>query len=207
MACRGKSEPAKSPSPATLAIVYPGWEVWIGNDDIVPEGDPSRYPGVLKPLEAGFAKIDLAALAPAGSQGLIVVYADKPMLRVPLGPITNLTSKAFGTQKDYDGMQGLGLVRGIEFAVSELAKAPAGKKLLIVLSDDHDTNDDAARGELAALKQRTGTLGIEVVALLYKTELSVPVTVISSLTDNVKTEVSGESLATDMARAFEHLNQ
>src|SRR5262249_41785647 len=33
-----------------IAIVLNGWEIWIGNDDVLPEDDPSRYPGVLKAL-------------------------------------------------------------------------------------------------------------------------------------------------------------
>ena len=34
-----------------LAIVYNGQEIYVGNDDLVPEEDPSRYLGVLKGMQ------------------------------------------------------------------------------------------------------------------------------------------------------------
>src|SRR5215470_5097553 len=49
-----------------IAIVMNGWEIWIGNDDVLSEGDPSRFPGVLKSLEAALDKVNFKDAGPAG---------------------------------------------------------------------------------------------------------------------------------------------
>src|SRR5262249_53764470 len=50
-----------------IVLVMNGWEMWIGNDDVLPEGDPSRFPGVLKSLEAALDKVSFKDAGPAGS--------------------------------------------------------------------------------------------------------------------------------------------
>ena len=50
-----------------VAIVMNGWEIWIGNDKILPEDDPSRYPGVLESFEQALDKVDFKSAGPPGS--------------------------------------------------------------------------------------------------------------------------------------------
>jgi hypothetical protein len=201
----GHHEAAKPPAaPPIVALVYSGWELFMGNDDVVPVEDPSLYPGVLKALAAGLDKADLAHAMPAGSQGLIVTYADKPILRVPLTPVANLTGVVLGTQKDYFRTTGNELVRGLVLAVDALEKAPAGPKYLVVVSDGNDTNNEQAKAQLAALKQRVAKLGIAVTSLIYKTQLSGPDNVVTAFAEST-TAASADALQADLAHALGHL--
>jgi hypothetical protein len=201
-----KADKTAKPAPYTVAIVFCGWEIWIGNDQIraIPADDPSRHPGALNAIAAGLDKADLAHTAPAGSQGMIVVYADRPMIRIPTGPIANLTGEALGTQKDYYGMIGVELVGGVVLAVDQLEKAPAGQKLLVVLSDGNDTNNEQAKVQLAALKKRVATLGIEVTSIVYKSALSGDGNVIAALTDHTEIASSADALTAAVVHALGH---
>ena len=67
-----------------IAIVMNGWEIWIGNDDILPEGDPSRFPGVLKSLEAALDKVSFKDAGPPGSLGVVITYADSATTRIAM---------------------------------------------------------------------------------------------------------------------------
>jgi hypothetical protein len=190
--------------PYALALVYSGWEIWIGNDTQLPADDPSRFSGALKAIEAALDQADLSHTAPAGSQGLAVVYDDKVTVRVPLGPIAGLTGTALGTQKDYYNHKGLELVRGITAAVDQLEKAPAHKKHLIVVSDGNDTNNQEAGEALKALKQRAATLGIDVSSVIFKSGMSGAGNVMAKLTDHSTTSVSEGALTADLVHAIGH---
>jgi len=204
-ACSGASSPTSTKdkaAPVSVAIVYCGWELWIGNDQLLPAEDPSRYPGVLGAMKTALDQADLAHAMPPGSQGMLIEYSNQASVRVPLGPIANLTGAALGTQKDYYGTQGSELVRGVTLAVDQLEKAPAGKKQLIVLSDGNDTNNEAAKVELVKLKQRVHNLGIEVTSIIYKTAMSDQASVIAALTDHTTTAPTAGSVTTDLVHAI-----
>ncbi|HEY0195836.1 MAG TPA: hypothetical protein VGC42_32200 [Kofleriaceae bacterium] len=199
--------PTPPPAPVggtTIALVYSGWEIWIGNDDVTPADDPVHYPGALKALKAGLDQADLAHTLPAGSQGLVITYTNKAVIRVPLGPVANLTSAALGTQKDYVDTKGSELVAGIQLAIDQLEKAQTSKKQLIVLSDGNDTNNEAAKPALALLKKRAAGLGISVDSIVYKSALSNDPNITTSLTAQSTTANSADLIAQALVHAIQH---
>lgn len=182
-----------------IAIVMNGWEIWIGNDDVLPEGDPSRFPGVLKSLEAALDKVQFKDAGPAGSVGAVITYADNAVVRIPMGPLDRITGSALGTQKDYYGTQGVELVKGVDLALTELHKVQASRKVLIVVCDGLDKNMDAAKGQLTALKSRASGDQIQTFAIIYKGGMSGDGNVISTMIPSTQTVNSADNIATAIA--------
>lgn len=60
-------------------------------------------------------------------------------------------------------------MKGLGRAVDEPEKAPAGGRLLIVLSDGTDVNRAEAVKQLPGLKQRIAAAGIDLTSIVYKT--------------------------------------
>jgi hypothetical protein len=179
-----------------VAIVLNGWEIWIGNDDMVAEDDPSRYPGVLKALEAALDKVDFKSAGPAGSVGTVITYADKATVRIPMGPLEKITGAQLGTQKDYLGTKGVELVKGVELALSELHKVQASRKALIVVCDGNDTNPEAAKSQLVSDKAQAKADGIQTFAIIYKGALSGDGNVISAMIPATQFVNSADNIAT-----------
>jgi hypothetical protein len=181
-----------------IAFVMLGWEIWIGNDDLLPEDDPSRYPGVLKALEQALDGVKFNESAPPGSTGELVIYNDKATVKIPMGALGNITGPAFGTQKDYQNTKGEELVKGIELALADLHSAKTARKALIVITDGADTNPDAAKGQLAALKKQAAQDHIQTFAIIYKgVQLGgEPVNVVPAMFTNVTQVTSAENIAT-----------
>ncbi|MEO8704420.1 MAG: vWA domain-containing protein [Kofleriaceae bacterium] len=201
--------PAANADAYTLAVVMSGWEVWIGNDklaELAPE-DPSRARGVLLDLAAAFDKLDLAHTAPAGSMAMVVTFADKAAIRLPLSPIASFNGAVLGTQKDYYGTAGTELVRGVTLALDQIAKAPTKRKYLLVLSDGNDTNNQEAAKELPKLKAQAAQDGIVIYALTYRTVLSPAGNMAPMLTDNAKVVPTSDAIAADLAHIFERLGK
>jgi len=198
---------ASGPQPYTVALVYCGWEAWIGNDQNprLAADDPTRWPGALASIKAGLDRADLAHTAAAGSRGLLISYADDVKLRVPLGPIANLGSAALGSQLDYAGTIGVNLVQGVTRAVDELARAPAGNRLLIVLSDGTDTNNEQSGKLLPALKQRIAGLGIELTSIVFKTALSSDGDLLGGVADHTQRAMARDDITLDLASALERV--
>nr|HEX4317390.1 FHA domain-containing protein [Kofleriaceae bacterium] len=169
---------SQGPETIAIAIVMNSWEMWVGNDDYIAADDPdpaklqSRTPGALKAVEQAIDGAKLGDAGPAGSVGLVVTYGDKPMLRVPAEPLAALTGGQLGVQHDYYGVHGVEMVAGIDLALSKLHDITAARKVLIVLCDGHDANDDTARGTLKQLKSRAATDHVQTFAIIYKTALS-----------------------------------
>ena len=170
-----------APAAIALAIVFNGQEIWIGNEDHESEPE-TQYTGALKGLRAALAAEPPARALPAGSQAVVISYSAGAAIRAPLGPIEALTPDALGTQIDYRARIGLDLVQGVQLGLSELAKAAAPRKVLVVIGDGNDTNLDTARASLEALKQSTS---VEIYALVYKSPLSADGEAIRALTPNV----------------------
>jgi hypothetical protein len=183
-----------------IAIVLNGWEIWIGNDDVLPEDDPSRYPGVLKALASALDKVNFKDAGPAGSMGVVITYADKAIVRIPMGPLDKITGAQLGTQKDYLGTKGVELVKGVELALSELHKVQAARKVLIVVCDGMDTNMEAAKAQLLADKQIAKTDGIQTFAIIYKGALSGDGNVISAMIPQTQFVNSADNIATAIAQ-------
>jgi len=176
--------------------VLNGWEIWIGNDDVLPEDDPSRYPGVLKALASALDKVNFKDAGPAGSTGVVITYADKAIVRIPMGPLDKITGAQLGTQKDYLGTKGVELVKGVELALAELHKVQASRKVLIVVCDGMDTNMEAAKGQLLNDKAVAKTDGIQTFAIIYKGALSGDGNVISTMIPQTQFVNSADNIAT-----------
>ena len=157
-----------------IALVVEGGEVWMGNDDFESEDSPTRYLGALKGIKRGIDALDLAHRMPPGSLGMVITYDVRPSIKLPLGPIAQLDGSALGTQKDYHRSVGQSLVQATSLAIGELEQAPTHKKLLLVISDGNDTNNEAAVVQFASLRKRAAQAGIQVAAIIYKGALSDP---------------------------------
>lgn len=179
-----------------IAIVMNGWEIWIGNDDVLPEGDPSRFPGVLKSLEAALDKVQFKDAGPPGSVGTVITYADSATVRIPMGPLDKITGSQLGTQKDYFGTQGVELVKGVDLGLTELHKVQVSRKVLIVICDGLDKNMEAAKGQMVALKARAAAEGIQTFAIIYKGGMSGDGNVISAMIPATQTVNSADNIAT-----------
>jgi hypothetical protein len=179
-----------------IAIVMNGWEIWIGNDDVLPDGDPSRFPGVLKSLEAALDKLQFKEAGPQGSVGTVITYADSATIRIPMGPLDRITGSALGTQKDYFGTQGVELVKGVDLGLSELHKVQVSRKVLIVICDGLDKNMEAAKGQMVALKARAAADKIDTFAIIYKGGMSGDGNVVSAMIPGTQTVNTAENIAT-----------
>jgi hypothetical protein len=196
--------------PLALAIVMSGWELWLGNDREVPElteDDPSRYPGMLIPLREAIDRVDLKNAGPKGSAGMVITYGDKPVIRVPMGPLSQITGKSLGTQKDYFGTTGVELVAAIELGLAELRKRSETRKVMIVIGDGTDTNHDSAKERLAELKKRAAAAQVQVFAIVFKARLSGEITSVTKLVPNAKTVTSSEQLEAELKRIVENVDR
>lgn len=154
-ACSAPARPPISNQPVAgsrgvaLAVVLNGWELFAGNDTLLPADDPSRYPGVLPALDA-----ELTKLATVPGLATLIVYDDHATVTRKLGPARDLTSGWFGEQQTYFNKVGVELIAGIELAAKTLEQAPPGlDRVILVLGDGCDTNQETA-------KQRLDKLGL-----------------------------------------------
>jgi hypothetical protein len=157
----------------SVAIVLYGWEFWIGNDKVpataaFPSDDGTRTPGVLDALEQALDSVKFKDAGPPGSLGTVITYADKVAVKVPMGPLSAINGAALGTQSDYYGTKGAELVRAVEAALSALNKTQTARKVLIVLCDGNDTDNEHAKAALGALRQQATRSGVQVFGLIYR---------------------------------------
>lgn len=185
--------------PVAVVILLAGSEVMIGNTSIEDDDSPSRYQGYLAGVRAGVTALDLGRDMPVGSKGMLITYEDSARIRVPMGPIANLVPEAVGTEKDYYYHLGSDLVGGVELALAELANVSTPRKVLIVIGDGNDTNNDLAGPRLRALATRAERERIETYGLIYKGALSAPSEIISDLIPAVQTVPSSDAIAPALA--------
>ncbi len=185
-------------SGVALTLLVSGAEVWMGNDDIVPADDPSRYTGALKPIRAAVERSPMTGF-PAGSQGAVLKYDDTVQTQRRWGPIEKLDARALGDQQTYYGRIGTELVSGVRTAFAQLAKVNAARRVLIILGDGSDTNNDAAKAQLLDLAKQAAELHIEVHAIIYKGQLSSEGTVIKLLDPKASTATSADEITTQLA--------
>jgi hypothetical protein len=178
-----------------IAFVINGQEVWIGNDDIEPEDSPSRYLGILKNLKTALQEVPFATAGPAGSKGILISYADKPEVKVAMGPLGAITAEALGSQKDYHKKIGTAMVEGISLALAELKNVAASRKALIVVCDGNDSNPDAASAALANLKREAQQQNVQTFAIIYKGQLSDPANLVTKMIPNAQTVTNAEGIA------------
>ena len=181
--------------PIAVALVINGQEVWIGNDDIEPEDSPSRYLGILKNLKTALQEVPFATAGPAGSKGILISYADKPEVKVAMGPLGALNAEALGSQKDYYKKIGTAMVEGISLALAELKNVSASRKALIVVCDGNDSNPDSAAATLANLKKEAQQQNIQTFAIIYKGQLSDPANLVTKMITQTQTVTNAEGIA------------
>ncbi len=178
-----------------VMFVVQGGEVYMGNDDLTgDDSDPSRYYGILKSLEGALTALDLPHELARGSQVGITVYDSAAHVVVPLHPATSFEGSELGTQKDYYGKMGTDLVPGVELGLAELQRTSATHKVMFVIGDGNDTNNDAAKSQLADAKKMAATVHVEVHAILYKGPLSELGNVVTSLDGRASTVNSVDSI-------------
>lgn len=185
-----------------LAVVFNGQEVWMGNDDIEPEDSPARYPGTLHAIRDGLRAMDLAHTLSRGSKAMLVSYADIAEVRSPMRPAALMTGEAVGTQKDYYMKFGTALVEGVSLAITELEQTPTDKKLVIIISDGNDTNNDEAKLQFAELKKRAAKANIRIVSIIYKGLLSDSANAITTLAPSSITVNSADGMIEQMREAI-----
>ncbi len=188
-----------------VAIVMLGWEMWIGNSSYRSENDPTRVGGVLVELQAALDKLNFKDAGPPGSLGMVVTYADTAGIRVPMGPLGNLSGSALGTQKDYKDTRGSELVKGIELALAELKKVTNPRKVLIVITDGNDTNNDAAKVTLVNLKKQAQNERVQTFAIVFKAPDSEPNNVIINMIQQTSTVTTAENIAVSIKAILERM--
>lgn len=171
--------PVMAPVATTVALGFmmQSQEVIVGNDDLEDASSPARYEGYLKDLKTAFERASLATLTPAGSEGLLITYADRAKVAVPLGPITALTATALGVQKDYYTTVGTDAAPAFEFALSQLGRARSSRRILVVFGDGNSVTPL----DNATLLERARREHIEIVGLVYKGALSDDATAMAPL--------------------------
>ena len=192
--------------PLALALLVSGWEVWMGNDDIVPANDPSKYTGALKSIRAAFDRAPMTGF-PDGSKAMIATYDSSARIRVPMVPIELLDARAVGVQRDYYGTVGVELVSGLTLAFTELVKVEGARRVLVVVGDGGDTNNEAAKLQLRDLAKRAAEFHIEVYAIVYKAPLSNEATVVTALDPKASTVASIDEITTELVALFKRLRK
>ncbi len=178
-----------------IALVFNGQEIWIGNDDLEAEDSPARYLGILKSLKTALQEVPFATAGPEGSKGILISYADKPEIKVPMGPLGAITAESLGTQKDYQKKIGTVMVEGISFALGELSAVTASRKALIVVCDGNDSSPDTAKAKLLDLKKQAASDKVQTFAIIYKGQLSDPANLVTTMIPNATTVTNAEGIA------------
>ena len=162
---------AAGDEPIAIALVLNTQEIYVGNDDF--ETDPNAlYPGVLRVLEPGLDALQLGTLTPAGSQITVIGYATDAKVIVPMTSLQTFKAAQIGPDHDYRGQIGNDMIDGIHLGLDELARSDAPHKLLIVIGDGNDTNDEAAKVELAQVARQVHTDRVDVLSVIYKSPVS-----------------------------------
>jgi hypothetical protein len=199
-----KREYTEGTDTIAIALVINGQEIWIGNDE-VETAEEAKYTGVLKNLTSAIDRLKLGEAGPPGSKGVVVSYSTGAEIKVPMSPLKEITGGALGGQKDYRGKLGNDLVQGITLGLAELSKASTVRKALIVVGDGTDSNNDAAKTQLAELKRQAGKQNIDVFAVIYKSNISAEGNVITTMIPGAKTVNSIDGIASELSGIIERM--
>jgi hypothetical protein len=187
-----------SDQPIAIAFVINGQELWIGNDDFETD-DNARYMGVLNSLEHGLDMLGLSKLGPRGSEVTLVSYATGAQILAPWSPLADFKGRMLGTQHDYRNKIGTDMVQGIELGLSQLLKTTAPLRVLIVIGDGSDTNDEAAVPHLAELKKQARQAGIQTFGIIYKSVVSANTSSIRTMIPTASTVNSVDGITSSVA--------
>ena len=188
-----------------IALVVNGQETWIGNED-VEQDENAKVPGILKDLKTALQTVPFTTAGPPSSKGMLMIYADKPEIKIAMGPLSAINPNALGIQKDYYRKIGTAMVEAINVAIAELKNVSASRKALIVVCDGNDTNPEAARQQLLNLKREAAQQQIQTFAIIYKGKLSEPENLINIMIPNATTVTGAEGIASAIQAILQRLN-
>lgn len=147
-------------APAALILVVNTQEIWVGNDTYE-QDENARYQGAFVNIADAIERESPAALLPEGSIGGIVGYSTGAEMFVRMGPIERVNAAFFKDQRPHRGKIGTDMVKGIEFALTQMLVEPAARKIVIVIGDGNDTNNERAKTELMKLRAKSSAARIE----------------------------------------------
>lgn len=199
-----KREYTEGTDTIAIALVINGQEIWIGNEEVEPDAS-AQYAGALKNLVGAIDALKLGEAGPAGSKGVIVSYSIGAEVKAPMAPLNSLTGASLGTQKDYYKKTGTDMVSGIEMGIAELKKVSTVRKALIVVGDGNDTNNDAARSALPALKRDAAQANIDLFAVIWKSPVSSDGIAITAMIPNAKTVNSIDGIKAELNGIIERM--
>ncbi len=187
-----------------LALLVSGQEVWMGNDDMVTADDPARYTGALKAIRAALDQKPMSNF-PTGSEGMILRYDSHLRTVQKLGPIERIDADAIGDQKSYFAATGSELVQGVRGALTQLAQVEAARRVLVILGDGNDTNNEAAKAQLRALRATAAGQNVEVHAIIFKAALSPDTDVIRELDPSAMTAKTSDDITSQLSTLLRSL--
>lgn len=183
--------------PVALVFVLHGTE-FLGHSMYY--DDPwSDYPDHFKPLSAALGNLGLATRLPAGSEALLVSYAADAAIKTRWKPAASFNGEDIGAAIDYKGRTGTSLVAGVDLAIGELERKKDVSKLVVIIGDGNDTNNDVGRASLARVASDHPEIAFA--ALVIKTPLSHEGEIVSELTTTVF-EVDDENLEAPLSTAI-----
>jgi hypothetical protein len=186
----------------TLAISFlvEGHTLFMGVDE-----DVERDKGVFKFIGPA---LDAATNAgPPGSKGEVIIYGNSPVVKLPMGDLTAVSAAALGGLKDYQSTTTRELLAGVNQAFADLKAVTAVRKVLIIIGDGMDTNADAAKEQLKALKKDFDANKIDVFAVFYQVDgFDGDQSVVKSIAPGVKAAGSKENIAAGVAAIIATLN-
>ncbi|MBX3159165.1 MAG: hypothetical protein KF773_24565 [Deltaproteobacteria bacterium] len=193
-----KVEPVAEP--IAIALVYSGWEIWIGNDEL--DVMPPRSPGALRYLVAALDEAPFARAGGPGSQIVAIEYSQGTRVKVPLRDLDAFRGAELGKQADYRDKLQNDLADGVALAIGELAKAKAPRKAILVIGDGSDTNPETAPARLRELRRRAASERITMLeAIVLRSPMSSSSRVIDELVGGPPVQIAAaEGLRAAVAR-------
>lgn len=180
-----------------IALVINGQEIWIGNDKYETD-ENAKYEGVLLNLQSAIDRLQLGTAGPQGSKGIVVSYSTGAEVKLAMGDLKAITGAALGEQIAYKGKIGTDMVQGITMGLAELTKVATSRKALIVVGDGNDTNNETAKTALVQLKNDARKANIQLFGIIYKSAVSSPGAVLTTMIPSAKTVNSIDGIASEL---------
>jgi hypothetical protein len=191
-------------APVALAVLFSGNEVWLGNEEH--EKDPNAtYHGAFHDLSGAFSHGLPATAFPDGSLATLISYGQRATVRYPMGPVRDLDARAFGVERDYRMDLGNQLMLGIDRAIGELEAVRARKRVLVVIGDGNDVNNQLAVTHFHDLQPDLDRDRIDAYAVVVKSTLSPDEQIISALTPQVDLLSSPSEIPRSLATIWDRL--
>ena len=160
----------QSDDPMVLVMLIQGDERWMGNETHIDPEDPDYMEGAYQGL--GPALDALANAGPPGSQAAVLIYSlGRADPKLPMGPASQLSASALGSQKDYQGNINVPLLVGLDESLNLFDKNPGYRKILVVVGDGTGQEEDIAEGlkeRITKLQQRK----VESFSIFYESIVS-----------------------------------